>query len=142
MKKIMILIFMLSMAVANADIVSPLPNVKSNLDGLLQPVQGRKTINEMKVIANERNTDINIAFENYLIAKKNVSIARAQFNPITTGHLLGIAMGLSYLWTPLAIEAVLSIPTKIYNVSKNKYLTQVATYNLNEAREVLNNELA
>ncbi|MDD4975345.1 MAG: hypothetical protein PHY93_13380, partial [Bacteriovorax sp.] len=81
-------------------------------------------------------------FENYLIAKKNVSIARAQFNPITTGHLLGIAMGLSYLWTLLAIEAVLSIPTKIYNVSKNKYLTQVATYNLNEAREVLNNELA
>jgi hypothetical protein len=142
MKKLMILTLVLSMGVANADIVSPLPSVKQSLEGMLQTSQGRKTITEMKVIANERNTDVEVAFDNYLIAKKNVNVARAQFNPITTGHLLGISLGLTYLWAPLAIEAVLSIPTKIYNVSKNKYLTKVAMYNLNDARNVLNNELA
>ncbi|MDO9182904.1 MAG: hypothetical protein Q7U04_10880 [Bacteriovorax sp.] len=142
MKKIMLLILVLSMGVVHADIVSPLPTVKNNLEEMLKVSAGRKNFNEMKIIANDKNTDVDVAFENYLIAKKNVSIARAQFNPITTGHLLGVSLGLTYLWAPVAIEAVLSIPTKIYNVSKNKYLSKVATYNLYEAREVLNNELA
>ena len=96
----------------------------------------------MKTVANERNTDIDEAMENYIIAKKNVNVARAQFNPITTGHLLGIAMGVGYLWAPLAIDAVLSIPTKIYNVSKNKSLARSAEYNLYDARQQINNELA
>ena len=142
MKKLLILILVLAMGVASADVVSPLPNVKTNLESLLKKVDGRKTFNEMKVIANDRNTDVDIAYENYIIAKKNVSIARAQFNPITTGHLLGIALGLNYFWAPLAIDAVLSIPTKIYNVSKNKYLAKSAYYNLGDARSALNNELA
>ncbi len=96
----------------------------------------------MKTVANERNTDIDEAMENYIIAKKNVNVARAQFNPITTGHLLGIAMGVGYLWAPLAIDAVLSIPTKIYNVSKNKSLARSAEYNLYDARQQINNEIA
>lgn len=142
MKTLLILALVLSMGLANADVVSPLANVKPNLDGMLESSAGRKNIIEMKKIANERNTDVDVAFENYLIAKKNISVARAQFNPITTGHLLGISMGLSYFWAPIAIEAVLSIPTKIYNVSKNKYLSKVAYFNLQEAKSVLNNELA
>ncbi|MGZ3787725.1 MAG: TolC family protein [Bacteriovorax sp.] len=142
MKKILILLLVLSMGAANADTRSPLPNVKERLEGILQLVNGRKTFDEMKATANERNTDIDIAFDNYLIAKKNISVARANFNPITTGTFLGVSMGLSYLWAPVAVEAVLSIPTKIYDVTKNKYLSKVAFYNLNEAHNVLNNELA
>lgn len=142
MKKLLILVLALSMSLASADVVSPLPLVKPNLEGMLQSSAGRKNIVDMKKVANERNTDVDVAFENYLIAKKNISVARAQFNPITTGHLLGISMGLSYLWAPIAIEAVLSIPTKIYNVQKNKYIAKVAHFNLQEAKAVLNNELA
>lgn len=142
MKRLMIIILVLTMSVANANVVNPLPTVKSNLDGMLKTVEGRKTFTEMKKIANDRNTDVDVAFENYIIAKRNVSVARAQFNPLTTGHLLGISLGLSYFWAPIAIEAVLSIPTKIYNVSKNKYLEKAALYNLYDARDVLNNELA
>lgn len=142
MKRLMIIILVLTMSVANANVVNPLPTVKSNLDGLLKATEGRKTFSEMKKIANDRNTDVDVAFENYIIAKRNVSVARAQFNPITTGHLLGISLGLTYFWAPIAIEAVLSIPTKIYNVSKNKYLEKAALYNLYDARDALNNELA
>ncbi len=142
MKKLMILVLVLTMSVANANVVNPLPTVKSNLDGMLKAAEGRKTFSEMKKIANDRNTDVDVAFENYIIAKRNVSAARAQFNPLTTGHLLGISLGLTYFWAPIAIEAVLSIPTKIYNVSKNKYLEKAALYNLYDARDVLNNELA
>ena len=142
MKKLIAAALVLSMSVASANVVNPLPNVRGNLESMLKASEGRKTFSEMKKIANDRNTDVDIAFENYLIAKKNVSVARAQFNPITTGHLLGISMGLSYFWAPIAIEAVLSIPTKIYNVSKNKYLAKAALYNLYDARDVLNNELA
>lgn len=143
MKKLLILTLALSMSLASAaPVVSPLGTIKPNLESMLKSSAGRKNITEMKKVANERNTDVDVAFENYLIAKKNVSIARTQFNPITTGHLLGVAMGLTVFWAPIAIEAVLSVPTKIYNVSKNKYLAQVQYYNLQEAKAVLNNELA
>ncbi len=142
MKKLIVMLLILSMSDAHATFVNPLPTVKGNLEAMLKTTQGRKTISEMKKIANDRNVDVDVAFENYIIAKKNVSVARAQFNPLTTGHLLGMAMGLSYFWAPIAIEAVLSIPTKIYNVSKNKYLEKAALYNLYDARDVLSNELA
>ena len=142
MKKLLILILVFAMTAASADIVNPLPTVRPNLESMLQESPARKNLTEMKAVANERNTEIDEAFENYIIAKKNVSVARAQFNPITTGHLLGVAMGLGYLWAPLAIDAVLSIPTKIYNVSKNNYLKKVAEYNLYDARQAINNEVA
>jgi hypothetical protein len=142
MKKLLLFALVLAMSMAQAEVVSPLPDLKPNLEAMLQTSAGRKNIIEMKKIASDNNTDIGVAFENYLIAKKNVSVARAQFNPITTGQLLGIALGLNYFWAPIAVEAVTSIPTKIYTVSKNKYLSKVAYYNLQDAREVINNEIA
>lgn len=142
MKKLLILTLVLAMTAAQAEVASPLPTVRPSLEAMLQANTSRKNLTEMKAVANDRNTDIDEAMENYIIAKKNVSVARAQFNPITTGHLLGMAMGLNYLWAPLAIDAVLSIPTKIYGVSKSKYLAKSAEYNLYSARQEINNELA
>lgn len=142
MKKLLALILVLSMGAASADVVSPLPMVSPGLESMLQSSPARKNLLEMKAVANDRNTDIDEAMENYIIAKKNVSVARAQFNPITTGHLLGMAMGIPYLWAPLAVDAVLSIPTKIYNVSKNKSLARASEYNLYDARQQINNEVA
>lgn len=142
MKKLIALFLVLTMGAASADVVSPLPTVASGLESMLQSSPARKNLIEMKAVANDRNTDIDEAMENYIIAKKNVNVARAQFNPISTGHLLGIATGIPYLWAPLAIDAVLSIPTKIYNVSKNKSLARAAEYNLYDARQHINNEVA
>lgn len=142
MKKLLALILVLSMGAASADVVSPLPTVVPSLEGMLQSSPARKNLTDMKKVANDRNTDIDEAMENYIIAKKNVNVARAQFNPITTGHVLGVAMGLGYLWAPIAIDAVLSIPTKIYGVSKSKSLARSAEYNLYDARQQINNEVA
>ena len=121
---------------------SVLSNLEDNLAGILRKSEGRKNIAQMKTTANERNVDVEIAFQNYLIAKKKVSVARADFNPLRTGHLLGIALGWNYLWAPIVADAILSIPMKIHNVNESQYLKQAASYNLADAREALNNEMA
>lgn len=97
MKKLLVLILVLAMGVVHAEIASPLPFVKSSLDEMLMSSPARKDLKEMKAVANDRNTEIDGAIENYIIAKRNISVARAQFNPVTTGHLLGTAMGLNFL---------------------------------------------
>jgi hypothetical protein len=121
---------------------NPLSDLRVNLESTLIANESRHSLSELKTVASQRNVDIEVAFQNYIIAKKRVSVARAAFNPLTTGHLLGLAIGLNYLWAPIAIEAVTSIPTKIYNVSANKYLARAALYNSYQAKLVLNNELA
>lgn len=129
------------MAFAQPD-AGPMAELETNLFGIFKKTEGRKNIAQMKTTANERNVDVEIAFENYLIAKKKVTIARAAFNPLRTSHVLGIALGVNYLWAPMAVDAVLSIPMKIHDVHKSNYLKQAALHNLNDAREALNNELA
>lgn len=121
---------------------SPLEGLRNELNSSLQATESKMDILALKKMADERNTDMDVAFENYLIAKKRVAVARAAFNPITTGHVLGIALGMTYLWAPIAVEAVTSIPMKLYNVSSNKYLAKAALFNSYEARSAINNELA
>lgn len=145
MKKILILILVLSTGLVNAEVEkNPLRYVKPRLVEMLQPssMGMGKNLREIKEVANSRNTEISGAIENYVIAKKNVSIARSNFNPITTGHLLGISLGLNFLWAPLAVDAILSIPTKFYNLSKNKHLASAKEYNLYDVRQIINNEVA
>jgi hypothetical protein len=120
---------------------NPMAHLRANLDSTLTTVSG-SNLEDLKAVANDKNTDIEIAFQNYLIAKKRVSVARAAFNPVTTGNLLGLALGLNYLWVAVAVEAVTSIPTKMYNVSSNKYLAKAALYNSYEAKLALTNELS
>lgn len=143
MKKILIVwLCLISLTLgAQAQEVSPLENLRLDIDNLLTSSPSAKTFEDVKKLADENNKDIDVALENYIIAKKNVSVARAQYNPVTTGHLLGISLGLTYLWAPLAVEAVLSLPTKYYNVSKNKYISYAQANNVNEARNVLKNEV-
>lgn len=121
---------------------NPMANLRANLETSLVSTDDEATLKEMKVVANERNVDIEVAFQNYIIAKERVSIARSAFNPLTTGHVLGLALGVNYLWTPLAIEAVLSIPTKFHNVKVNKFLSRAEFYNSQQAKLALNNEMS
>jgi hypothetical protein len=144
MKSLLILLVALSLGLGNAfaEDNGPLSTLEGKLGSMLKNVEGRKTLENMKTVANDRNTEVEVAFQSYIIAKKNITIARAAFNPITTTQLLGLSLGWGYLWAPMIADAVLSIPMKIYDVQKNKYLAQTAINNLHEARDVLNNELA
>ncbi len=141
MKKIFGVLLLIS-NLAYADIGAPVYNLETNLDNILKAKADSVKLEEVQALAKNNNVDLDVALENYFIAKKQVSVARAAFNPVTTGHLLGISMGLSYTWIPLAVEAVLSIPTKIYNVEKNKYLARAQSQNVADFRNVLRNEVA
>lgn len=141
MKKIFGVLLLIS-NLAYADIGAPVYNLETNLDNILKAKADTVKLEEVQALAKNNNVDLDVALENYFIAKKQVSVARAAFNPVTTGHLLGISMGLSYTWIPLAVEAVLSIPTKIYNVEKNKYLARAQSQNVADFRNVLRNEVA
>jgi len=99
-------------------------------------VEGIKSLNKT------RNKDIDNAYERYFVAKKNIAVARAAINPISTGLVLGVALGATYLWAPLAINAVLSLPTKFYNVRKNEALTNAEYWFHLEAKDLLANEVA
>lgn len=138
------LVMILSLSkIAHADIkTNPMANLRANLESALVSTSDKATLKDLKAVANERNVDIEVAFQNYIIAKERVSIARSAFNPLTTGHVLGLALGVNYLWTPLAIEAVLSIPTKFHNVKVNKFLSRAEFYNSQQAKLALNNEMA
>lgn len=131
-----------SLVISSTTFASPLEGMRSSLESSLSATANRLNLLELKNKADERNTDMDIAFENYLIAKKRVAVARAAFNPLTTGHALGIALGMNFLWAPIAVEAVTSIPMKIYNVSTNKHLAKAAFHNSNDAKMAINNELA
>jgi hypothetical protein len=136
------LLISFSFSVMAENETSPLVSLRSDLNSSLEVTNEKMSLKNLKTLADERNTDMDVAFENYIIAKRRVAVARAAFNPLTTGHALGIALGLTYLWAPIAIEAVLSIPTKLYNVSSNKYLAKAALYNSYDAKNAINNELA
>lgn len=123
-------------------VANPMADLRANLESALIGQDNRASLKEMKAVANDRNVDIEVAFQNYIIAKERVSIARAAFNPLTTGHVLGLALGINYLWAPVAIEAILSIPTKFHNVKANKFLSRAAFYNSQQAKLALNNEMA
>jgi hypothetical protein len=95
------------------------------------------TAENIKSINKTRNADVHNAYENYFIAKRNVSIARATINPIHTGLVLGVYLGANYLWAPLAVNAVLSLPTMFYNASRNKALANAEYWYHLQAKEVL-----
>ncbi|GAB4409910.1 MAG: hypothetical protein OHK0056_12410 [Bacteriovoracaceae bacterium] len=117
-------------------------SVDTILPTLLKADQTKMSLVELQKLAEDRNQDLEIAFENYIIAKRRVTVARSDFNPFGTGHVLGLALGLNYLWVPLAVEAVLSIPTKIYNISKNSSLAKAEAANYARAQKKLKNEIA
>lgn len=140
--KLLLFSFSLISFSLSAQEIKTLEVLESELKTLVTPSKGDKDLAQIKSILSQRSIDIDIAAENYLIAKKQVSVARAAFNPIRTGHVLGIALGMEYLWTPILIDAVISIPTKLFNVSKNKYLAKASSYNYEATKERLFNEMA
>lgn len=142
MKKILILVLALNSFSLLAETSSPLVELRTDIENVLVNNGPRKSLEEAKKLADDKNLDIDYAIENYIIAKKNVSVARAQFNPVTTGNILGISMGLTYLWVPLAVDAVLSVPTKFYTVKRNKHIANAEAFNLVAVKNEIKNEVA
>lgn len=137
MKKILILSLFLgiqSIFAIPQDLEAELSSFLNNTSAEALNIEG------IKSLSHTRNKDLQNAYENYFIAKKNVSVARAAINPVTTGYVLGIALGANYLWLPIAVNAVLSLPTKFYNVQKNKALEYSQYWSHRHARKIFANE--
>lgn len=118
----------------------PVESLQDELSSYLEANSDGLTANDIKNLNQERNKDISNAYENYFVAKKNVSIARSALNPINTGLILGVSLGATYLWAPIALNALLSLPTKIYNIGKNEALANAQYWYRLQARELLNTE--
>jgi len=140
--KSLLKIVLLSFLITSVQAREVLGNLSNELNSYVQVDNSKMDLKMLKSLAEERNQVLDIAFENYIIAKRRVSVARAGLNPLTTGHVLGLALGLNYLWVPMAVNAVLSIPTHLYNISKNVSLRRAEYNNYTRALKVLNNEIA
>lgn len=137
------LLFLILIQASNAfATLSPLHNLENNLQSLLEKEKTVVGLSDIQKRSLMSSNDVDVAVQDYLIAKKNVSIARASFNPLTTGHLLGLSMGLTYIWGPLVVDALLSLPTKIYTVKRNSNIALAASFNAAEVRDVLRNEVS
>lgn len=145
MKNLSIKILLVSLLFCQSAFAS-LPSLFTELDQRLSNIvtanPGQITLKEMKSKSVKQNLDIDIAFENYFQAKREVNIARAAFNPLTTGHAIGLGLGMNYFWEAIVLEAVLSIPTKYYNVKNKKYVRKAEFYNYAEMIEVIKNDMA
>jgi hypothetical protein len=119
-----------------------LHNIDQELRQVLTPSETAKSLSELKKIAEKRSVDVDVAYEQYVQTKREVSIARAAFSPLSTGHLLGTALGLNYLWTPIIIEAVLSIPSKWYKIKKQKYIRRASYHHFLNVKSIIKNEMA
>lgn len=142
MKKFIIIALAFNSFNLRAETISPLVDLRTNIENVLANSGQRKSLDEVKKLADDKNLDIDYAIENYIVAKRNVSVARAQFSPITTGQILGISLGLTYLWVPLAVDAVLSIPTKYHNVKRTQHVASAEAFNLIDVRNEIKNEVA
>ena len=117
-------------------------SLESELFGYLESNAESLSVESVKSLNKTRNKDVANAYENYYQAKKNVSIARAQLSPVNTGLVLGVSLGATYLWAPIAINAVLSLPTKFYNIKKNEALRNAEYYFFDLAKDKLANEVS
>lgn len=117
-------------------------SLESELFSYLDSKPETLDVSAIKGLLRTRNKDIANAYEKYYIAKKNVSIARADLNPVTTGVVLGVSLGASYLWAPLAVNAVLSLPTKFYNIKKIADLKKAQHWYYELARDKLATEVS
>jgi len=112
-------------------------NLESELFSYLDTKPESLDATTIKGLVRTRNKDIANAYEKYYVAKKNVSIARAALNPLNTGLILGVSLGATYLWAPLAVNAILSLPTKFYNIKKNTALKNAQHWYFELAKDKL-----
>lgn len=123
-----------------------LPAVFSELESRLNEIavvnEESSSLEELKKASINKNIDIKISYENYYKSKREVNIARAQFSPLSTGHALGMSLGLNFLWEAVVTEAILSIPVKAHNVKSKKYLRKAEYYNYKNIQETIKNDMA
>ena len=112
----------------SSDVHLRLPEVSNEV---LAPKSGAYTLPEIHEKTVGEQVDLQIAYQNLVQAQNKIAQARAQYFPYGLGTI-GILYYLNS-WNPLIlVELVTSLPTKIYNVQKEKNL-QMATVYSNKA---------
>lgn len=108
----------------SSDVHLRLPEITNEV---LTPKSDAYTLAEIHEKAIGDQVDLQIAYQNLLQAQNKIALARAQYFPYGLGTI-GVLYYLNS-WNPLIlVELVTSLPTKIYNVQKEKNLRMATLY--------------
>lgn len=108
----------------SSDVHLRLPELSHNV---LAQKANAYNLDEIKTMAVGDQVDLQIAYQNLIQAQNKISQARAQYFPYGLGTV-GILYYLNS-WNPLIlVELVTSLPSKVYNVQKEKNLRMAAVY--------------
>jgi len=136
----LIVLFVVTCAVNNS---FALPvSLESELFSYLDSKPEALDVTALKGLVRTRSKDIANAYERYYAAKEDVAIARSALNPFNTGLVLGVSLGATYLWAPLAVNAVLSLPTKFYSIKRNSALRNAQYWYYALAKDKLATEVS
>ncbi|MAX66296.1 MAG: TolC family protein [Bacteriovoracaceae bacterium] len=145
MKKISVSFFVLvtllgQSLTTNAQTQSPF-NIRQEVQEIFNQSEGDLSLEELQELAIGEGTDIKVAYQRLYQAQKDVAVARAQYFPYGTGLLFNY--NAYAVWNTLIIvELITSLPTKFYNVRKNKNLRTAQAYGLTALKENIKNEVA
>lgn len=110
-------------------------------ESVLERKQNALSLEEIEQLAVGEGIDVRIAYQRLLQAQKEISVARAQFFPYGTGLIFNY--NAYAVWnTLILVELVTSLPTKFYNVRRNRNLSTAQRYQLEALKENIKNEIA
>jgi outer membrane protein TolC len=132
---------LLSLQTAFAQLTDVHLRLSQEAESVLLAKDNALNLNQIKEMVAGDNVDLQIAYENLYQAQKKVGLARAQYFPYGIGTVA--QMYFNKVWGALiAVELVTSIPSKFYNVQKEKNLRAAQYYNFKSLRENIRNEVA
>lgn len=108
---------------------------------VMQPKVNGIDLEDAKALAVDDNIDIRIAYERLFQAQRKIGLARAQYFPYGIGDLAFLYFNNAFI--PLIlVEMGTSLPTKWYNVQKEKHLRNAEAWNLKALRENIKHQTA
>ena len=116
-------------------------DLEKKANSILEQKQNGLNLATVKELAVGEGVDVRIAYQRVLQAQKEISVARAQFFPYGTGLIFNY--NAYAVWNSLIlVELITSLPTKFYNVRRNRNLSTAQSYQLAALKENLKNEIA
>jgi hypothetical protein len=116
-------------------------NVEQKASSILDQKQSGINLAKAKELAVGEGVNVRMAYQKVLQAQKEISVARAQFFPYGTGLIFNY--NAYAVWNSLIlVELITSLPTKYYNVRRNRNLSTAQNYQLAALKENLKNEIA
>lgn len=110
-------------------------------EAVLTEREGAISLEQAKELAGGENIDIKIAYERLFQAQRKIGLARAQYFPYGLGDVALIYFTNAFQ-TLLLVELATSLPSKWYNVKKEKHLRNAEAWNLKALTENVKNQTA